>query len=274
MTRIATENGSVSGEDKSAISKPVRAAILAFFVTVALGAAGLVAYRQFSSGAWKLPDGDDLVRLPRRLRGEPAPRVMKTVYLHRGGITLLPGRDDSSRGISSVVREAGKAKVVIPRFRGGAKQWRQLVACVRDQYAPFDVTVTDERPEEKGYVLVAVGGQPKLLGYPSTTGGLAPYSGEPVEDPVVFVFSDSLGGRTQIMCETAAMEIAHAYGLDHEYLCKDPMSYLTGCGKKTFQDKEVPCGEKKPRECGDGKPTQNSYARLMSLLGPRKEARR
>ena len=69
-----------------------------------------------------------------------------------------------------------------------------------------------------------------------------------------------------------AIRNAHAYGLDHGYLCKDTMTYLSGCGNKSFVDKDVRCGEKKARDCADGKPTQNSYRRLLSVLGPAKRA--
>lgn len=243
----------------------MRAGLIVFLCTVIVGGAGALVYRRVATGQWQVPMGE-LVRLPRRLTGGP-PRVMKTIYLSRHGETILPGDDDSERNVSSIVREAGKKSVKVPKFRGTDKAWRQFVDCVRAQYAPFDVLVTDVRPSTRGYVLTVVGGTPQLLGFPRNIGGLAPYSSEPIGDPVVFVFSDSLRGRAQAMCETAAMEIAHAYGLDHEVLCKDPMSYLTGCGKKTFQNQAAPCGEKKPRACGDGQPTQNSYQRLLGLLG-------
>ncbi len=67
------------------------------------------------------------------------------------------------------------------------------------------------------------------------------------------------------------MEIAHAYGLDHEYLCKDVMTYLRGCGSKSFVDAEAPCGESKKRHCEGGSPTQNSFKRLVDVLGAREQ---
>jgi hypothetical protein len=66
------------------------------------------------------------------------------------------------------------------------------------------------------------------------------------------------------------MEIAHTYGLDHEHTCKDPMGYLGGCGARWFQDQELRCGEHEARDCADGKPTQNSVARLRAVLGRRR----
>ena len=51
--------------------------------------------------------------------------------------------------------------------------------------------------------------------------------------------------------------------------CKDVMTYKTVCRANRFVDKDVRCGEHKAHDCKGGGPTQNSYRRLMSLLGPR-----
>ena len=36
----------------------------------------------------------------------------------------------------------------------------------------------------------------------------------------------------------------------------------------------MPCGEHKTRECADGKPTQNSFARMAGAVGLRPRASR
>ncbi len=251
-----------------------RSVVLVLGALVCAGAVAfaLVLYRKVGTGEWRTPEAiaeavDDFISLP----FDDAPRVPRTIWLVRGGVTLRGGADDSAARLSSVVALSKNhlTQASVPKFRGTDKTWTQLVACVQAQYARFDVVVTDVEPSEPGYVLVAIGGKPSLLGYSSRTTGLAPYAaGIVIEDPVVLVFADALGNRVRPMCETAAMEIAHAYGLDHEYLCKDPMSYLTGCGKKTFQNKDARCGEHKARDCGDGQPTQNSMRRLREVLGP------
>jgi hypothetical protein len=240
--------------------------------------AGLLLYRRGETGKWVAPEAiAEAVQDRIESVFDDQPRVPKAIWLVRGGVTLLPGADDSAQRRSSVVATAPNhaKQVVVPPFKGSDKTWKQLVACVQAQYARFDVLVTDEEPRAlgAGYVLVAVGGKPALVGHPARTGGLAPLvPGVFIEDPVVFVFSDALKNQLQPMCETTAMEVAHAYGLDHEFLCKDPMSYLGGCGKKTFQDKESPCGEQKARVCADGRPTQNSVARLLDVLHARAAA--
>jgi hypothetical protein len=85
---------------------------------------------------------------------------------------------------------------------------------------------------------------------------------------VVFAFAAGVNHNVRTICETIGMEVAHAYGLDHAYLCKDVMTYLPDCGTRSFVDKDAPCGEKKKRACHGGAPTQNSYRRLLEELGP------
>jgi hypothetical protein len=64
--------------------------------------------------------------------------------------------------------------------------------------------------------------------------------------------------------------MAHAFGLDHEFLCADPMTYLSDCGSsKTFQNAEARCGEYEARDCECSRPSQNSYKKMMSVFGPR-----
>jgi hypothetical protein len=47
------------------------------------------------------------------------------------------------------------------------------------------------------------------------------------------------------------------------------MTYMKPCGAKRFVDKEVRCGEGKPRDCVGGAPTQSSFRRLLQVLGAR-----
>ena len=116
--------------------------------------------------------------------------------------------------------------------------------------------------------MAVVGGKPDAVGYQSRhVGGLAPFSGEVVHDAVVFAFADTLRNRKRAVCNTIAMEVAHAYGLDHAYDCSDVMTYLPDCGPKYFRDKDVACGERKPRMCPGGRETQNSYRTLKELVG-------
>jgi hypothetical protein len=69
------------------------------------------------------------------------------------------------------------------------------------------------------------------------------------------------------LCWTIAQESAHAFGLDHEYLSSDPMTYLDGVEPKRFQNKSAQCGRTQVEACLCGGSTQNSVAMLDTVLG-------
>jgi hypothetical protein len=248
---------------------------------------------RIESGEWQVPDADDMQRIVLRAPEPPA----RTIFLERRPIVIYPGDNDSSRAISSVlgsVRNKAAAATTaaataskktaatkppldparpakLPGWKGSDRAWSQVVSCVTSLFAPFNVKVTDRPPPEReDHVLVVVGGKPSDLGVTDAhVGGLAPFNGAVIAKPVVFAFSAALGHSVRQVCETIGMEVAHAYGLDHGYLCSDVMTYMKPCGAKRFVDKDVRCGEGKPRDCEGGAPTQNSFRHLLQVLGAR-----
>lgn len=245
-------------------------------VAIAIGVAvALVIVKRVRTGQWRAPTVDDLAAIKRdvaaRLDGPPP--VPRVIFLDPRPRTLTAGTDDAAAGSSSVIAHQGDAPRTVPGWKGTAKQWRDLMTCVRAQFAAFAVEVTDAVPTTREHVLVAVGGRPKDIGVKDAqVAGLAPFNGEVIPRAVVFAFAATQSHQPRGVCETIAMEVAHAYGLDHEYLCSDVMSYLKPCGKRRFVDKDAPCGEKKARPCAGGAATQNSFRRLLAVLGPRPPA--
>lgn len=246
--------------------------LLLLFAIVALGAgagyavwSGRVTLGALEDKVEDLLDGDDLKPIERAFGPANVPHL---IVLERGGATVTGGVDDSHHNSSSVVATHLKS-ATIPKFGGSDKEWRTFVTCLKDVFAPFAVDIVEARPADPkvSYVLVLVGGTPQLLGFEKRVAGLAPYSGDVVDDPIAFVFSKMLGENPTLLCETAAEEIGHTYGLDHEYNCKDPMTYLPSCRPQRFQDADSPCGEKEKRVCKPGTTTQNTYQHLVSVLG-------
>lgn len=233
---------------------------------------GLFVVKRIETGGWRMLDRGDIVRVRDRIAGAPAVPTSRVIYLARGPLTFAPGDDDASAGRSSVVAAQGSVNVKVPGWKGTDKGWTQLMTCVRKLFAPFDVEVTDRRPTTDDFILVAVGGRPTDIGMKNPRiGGLAPFNGDVIPRAVVFTFAQQLGNKVTPICETVGMEVAHAYGLDHGYLCKDVMTYLKPCGAKSFVDQDIPCGEDKKRACAGGAPTQNSFRRLLAILGPRRQ---
>jgi hypothetical protein len=241
--------------------------VMLLAMTISVVAAVMVSIR-VETGEWRAPTKQDFVRIARRFDNEPS----KVIYMERHGVELKPGDDYAAGGISSVLANAGNNPVKTIGLSGGVAMWKSLMACVTKQFAPFDVVVTDQRPTDDKFMMVVVGGKPADIGVTDGhhVSGLAPFNGNVIPRAVVFGFASTVDNDPRAVCETIAMEVAHAYGLDHEYLCKDVMTYLRGCGAKTFVDADAPCGESKKRACEGGQPTQNSYRQLVQVLGAKK----
>jgi hypothetical protein len=117
-------------------------------------------------------------------------------------------------------------------------------------------------------------GQPSEVGMGANVGGVAPFNCGFIPTAIVYDFDvwgnpDTDPTAVRGICETAAQETAHAYGLDHEYYCPDPMTYLFNCGDKEFRDYDASCGEYSARTCMCGGSTQNSYQRILAEFGAR-----
>lgn len=209
------------------------------------------------------------IPVPRIFDRDPKPSHV--IYLNREGALLQAGADEASENRSSIVANAELEEHAIPEFRGSARSWDRMVSCLRGQFEAYDVAIVEERPTRPGYMMAVFGGRPGPLGghqHGAGVTGLAPFSGEPIENAVVLVFTRQLRERAQQTCETAAMEIAHAFGLDHTRHCRDLMSYRRPCGRRRFMDEAAACGEHEDRSCGDGNAAQNSHALLLDVLGP------
>src|SRR5207237_5849116 len=101
--------------------------------------------------------------------------------------------------------------------------------------------VTDRDPGNTPHIEAVFGGSPQDLGMPSSVGGVSPFSAScgVIEGSIVFAFTNVLSTSPQRICEVMAQEIAHSYGLDHELLASDPMTYLGYQGNRAFQDRLV-----------------------------------
>jgi hypothetical protein len=196
---------------------------------------------------------------------EAAP-PQRTLFVNFNGGTYTPGSNNSSTNRSSIPTQVS----FVPAYEGTATARAQVLDCIRNRFAPFNIVVTDVDPGAAVHVEAVMGGNPQDVGMGSGVGGVAPMNGDcsVVERAVVYSFTKVLGTSPTVECEVAAQEIAHAYGLDHEMLCSDPMTYLAACGAKQFRDQAASCGEYSARTCMCGGTTQNSYQELLATLGP------
>jgi MYXO-CTERM domain-containing protein len=190
--------------------------------------------------------------------------VTQILYLNRcrGGCEIHPGPEDSRLNQSSIVDRTSH----LGAFNVGDNAWDRVVDCVTGLYAPFGIEVTDVDPGDQPHFEAIVAGRPDDIGFGNNVGGVAPFACGVIENAVTFTFANVLSGPGMI-CEVIGQESAHAFGLDHEMLCSDPMTYLAYCGPKCFRDQLVPCGEYEDRECSCGNAGQNSYQYLLSRFG-------
>ncbi len=237
---------------------------------------GTAAYGEFVAGPASI---DDLVfgRQVLPPTGTPSPGQVgtialaqsKTVFLNRKGVTLSPGENDSRTNRSTIVQ----SQTTIPSWNVSNETWTATVNCMKELFAPWEVTIVDTDPGNVPHIEAVFGGTPGQVGAQANTAGLSPFSSDCgiIENSVVFTFTGVIPQDARLACEIMAQEVAHSYGLDHEMLASDPMTYLPYTGNRSFKDQMAQCGESSPRPCGINgttcRPMQNSVQLLNERLG-------
>ena len=213
------------------------------------------------------PGMDYVIVEPQRYRSAGTAHL---IYLNRcaAGCTIRRDTDDSFVDGSTIPESAGP----LTPFMFGDAAWDQVVACVRQSYAAYNVQITTDPPAPgTDHVEVMVAGTPSEVGLDTNILGIAPLTNDcsTQRNVIAFAFANAhAGGDVIDICATAAHEAGHIYGLDHEFLCKDPMTYLVDCGQKHFLNLQVPCGEfDGPRTCKCSGETQDSFRKLIDELG-------
>lgn len=221
------------------------------------------------------PNVDDQTFARQVIPAESAPAgnvaQSKVVYLNRGGITVAPGDNDARTNKSTLAKQ----QVQIPAWNTTDTTWNATVACMKELFAPFDISIvtTDPGPAVQ-HIEAVFGGAPQMLGMDNNVMGVAPFKSDCgiLENAIVFTFTSNIPQDARLACEIQAQEVAHAYGLDHERLPNDPLTYMRYDGNRSFQNQLAECGEDKARMCGvTGSPScrgkQNSVQLLFDRLG-------
>jgi hypothetical protein len=198
----------------------------------------------------------------------------RTIYLNPYGVILTPGDNDSRADVSSIVT----APTVLYGWDTDIDTWNETVDCMKEIYAPFDVTITDEDPGDVPHIEAVFGGSPTDVGLPENVAGVSPFTTDcaVIENSIVFAFTEVMPNDSRLVCEVMAQEVAHSFGLDHEMLPEDPMTYLPYLGERTFQNTMASCGEFGDRMCGINgnvcRYQQNSFKLLTTRLGAKNAA--
>lgn len=209
-----------------------------------------------------------------------------TIYLHRcQGADCTVAQGNTNATTNPVHSSLGHG--VLSPFSQSDDTWHQVVDCMRDVYAPFNVELTEQSPGSAPHFEILFGGKPQELGMQAGIGGVSPFSCVPyIPNSVVFVF-DVWGSDAEEICATAAQELAHSFSLDHSTEPSDPMTYFSYKGRRHYMNQQVQCGsdcDKNHRSplgaacsgtdnqahecaCGDGSQTQNDFLTIQDLFG-------
>lgn len=195
------------------------------------------------------------------------------LYVNRcvGGTRVTPGFNDSRRNTSSIPNQS----ITFPEFPYGDSSWNQVMSGVRSMLSPFGIEVTDQDPGETPHTEIIACGQ-SFVG--AGVLGIAPFGCGLVANAIGYAFAENHGDSPRDIAETIAHEAGHTWTLNHLYDCADPMTYLTGCGDKSFQNTELSCagvasnGGWQRESCSCGGSTQNSYSTLLDFFGPNNDS--
>jgi len=197
----------------------------------------------------------DIVQVvPRRTTGPTAAPLAAdthTLYINRcrGGCTVTEGSTDSRSDRSDLAEGAAH----LSEFNGGQQTWDDMMSCLRDVYARFNIIVTDIDPGNTPHLEVMVAGTAGQLSsqFPANVGGISITACSAVgscdnfiPNALAFTFGNTgfYANKPNELCATTAQEIAHTWALDHTIDPTDPMTYnLSFDGIRQYKD-NVPCG--------------------------------
>jgi MYXO-CTERM domain-containing protein len=205
----------------------------------------------------------------------PPSRVLFINDCKPAGCPITPGNfnraDDSRTNVSSIVQGSGTR--TLQPYSGSPTTWAAIVACVRENYAPFNIqVVTTEPSSSSSYFEAMAAGSPSNVGFSSQTAGVASFSCGIIPNAISFSFLNLNPSDVNDACWTISQESAHNFGLSHEMLGGDAMTYMQNPPRKRFLDQTACIGTQgccaPSQECQCGATQQNSFQELLSIFGP------
>ena len=173
---------------------------------------------------------------------------------------------------NSITNTSTIASGNLSAYSGSTNTWNSIMTCVRQTFAPFGITVTDTNPGNVPHFEAMAAGTPTQVGFSNGVAGVAPFTCGIINNAITFSFLNLNPNDVNDACWTIAQEAAHAFGLSHEMLAADPMTYIPNPPSKRFQNQSACIGTQgccqPAQECQCGPTMQNSYQRLLDIFGP------
>ncbi|MBV1862537.1 MAG: hypothetical protein KUG77_29210 [Nannocystaceae bacterium] len=200
--------------------------------------------------------------------GGPTPA---TLFINFNGAELNGEREDA-RDNGTLIGWSGTFEA----YGDGMKQ-TAIMQAVRQDWLPFNATVTDTRPSNGDYTMVMVG--PTNFTDGSLGIALLDCANSWTSNNIVFAFHHAQDGFTAAATATTVnQEIAHSYGLEHVNNDADLMYPYNNGADPAFTNSchqvveaagiGILCTEQHEGSCGSAD-RQNSHAELMRFVGPR-----
>lgn len=243
--------------------------------------ASIVAALDLASGSASAADGSEAytpvrgvpVPVPleaphRRPTTLPAATAPGMVFVNFDGAELSWGWDDAGSNTSQIWEMAG----TFAPYGDDPMKRAAVMQAVREDWAPYAVTITDTRPLIGEYTMCMVGptnpfGQNVL--------GIAPLdcSDGQTHGNITYAFHSANDGMAATTAATTiGQEVAHSYGLEHVDDPTDVMNPYNNGGDPWFHDECIPivgdviCGAQHEVGCGTAT-MQNAHAELLALFG-------
>jgi MYXO-CTERM domain-containing protein len=235
--------------------------------------AALLVIAGAAGSATASPRGQVKIIPPAADTGTAAP-ISRIIYLNRcvGSCVYRESQTDDARFNQTVVGGGPVGSTyTLSEFAYGDATWDAVVACMRENYAPYDVEITDIDPgtEVAHHEVVIAGTADQLDHDPTMVGGVGPLASDCSlhDNAVSFAFANMWPDDPIMICAVAAQETGHGFGLEHAFNCADPMTYLPACGLQFFRNEYTDCGEFTARGCMCSTGGQNSHSKLRAALG-------
>jgi hypothetical protein len=195
------------------------------------------------------------------------PRVKSgVIFVNFDAITTVMGAEDSKTDSSSIFGQAFEA------YGDDETAKAAVMEAVRIDWEPYDVLVTDVRPESGDYTMNVTSPTNPLGG---GVLGIAPLDcfDMMTHNNVTFAFHGANDGfPATVQATTIGQEVAHSFGLEHVDDPLDIMNPVNAGGDPSFKDECLPtvqggmCGAMHEPHCGT-MVDQNSHQELLAIFG-------
>ena len=116
------------------------------------------------------------------------------IYLNNckpNGCQITPGNENSTTNRSTIPNQVS----TVQPYAYSDANWQEVVACVKNTYAPFGVQIVTERPATGGYHMAIVAGRPGDVGMQNGVGGVSPFTCGYIPNAISFSVRERLRWR-------------------------------------------------------------------------------